>query len=45
VAGTFSNQINSAIAADEAAYEKEYPSYFVVPAYAKSGEYNTSAGG
>jgi sulfonate transport system substrate-binding protein len=45
VAGTFSNQINSAIAADEAAYQKEYPSYFVVPAYAKPGEYNTSAGG
>ena len=45
VAGTFSNVISKALAADEATYEKEYPSYFVVPAYAKSGEYNTPAGG
>ncbi|HXW80698.1 MAG TPA: ABC transporter substrate-binding protein [Acidimicrobiales bacterium] len=38
ITGTFTNQLSSAIAADEAKYQTEFPSYFVVPAYAKSGE-------
>ncbi len=38
VAATFTDTLSKAIAADEAAYHKKYKSYFVVPAYAKSGE-------
>jgi sulfonate transport system substrate-binding protein len=44
VATVFTDKLSKAIATDEAAYRKKYPSDFVVPAYAKSGENSSGQG-